>query len=111
MASLVPRPLPGLSCSCGEPIFLEAGEIKSGNGLGTRLATNFGPYEEVTNLKHSGTAWNHRKRTNRPYPGGVASRLSIITFVAMVMAINMAILLLQITQISNMKVIGFMVDF
>ena len=27
------------------------------------------------------------------------------------MPINMTILLLQITQISNMKVIGFMVDF
>ena len=58
-----------------------------------------------------GTAWNHRKHTNRPYPGDVASRLSIINFVAMVMPINMTILLLQITQISNMKVIGFMVDF
>ena len=109
MASVVPRPLPDLSCSSGEPIFLEGGGIKSGSGLGMRLATHYAPYEEVT--KHSGTAWNHRKRTNSPYPGGAASRLSIINFVAMVMPINMTIFLLQITQISNMKVIGFMVDF
>ena len=38
MASVVPRPLPDLSCSRGEPIFLEGGEIKSGSGLGMRLA-------------------------------------------------------------------------
>ena len=45
---LVPRPLPDvLSCSHGEPIFLKGGEIKSGSGLGTRLATNYAPYEEV----------------------------------------------------------------
>ena len=48
MASLVPRPLPDLSCSRGEPIFLEGGEIKSGSGLGTGLATHYAPYEEVT---------------------------------------------------------------
>ena len=48
MASVVPRPLPDLSCSSGEPIFLEAGEIKSGSGFGTRLATHYAPYEEVT---------------------------------------------------------------
>ena len=36
MTSLVPRPLPDLFCSRGEPIFLEGGEIKSGSGLGTR---------------------------------------------------------------------------
>ena len=53
MASLVPRPLPDLSCSRGEPIFLEGGEIKSGSGLGTRLATHYAPYEEVTKtLRH-----------------------------------------------------------
>ena len=50
MASLVPRPLPDLSCSHGEPIFLEGGEIKSGSGLGTRLATHYAPYEEVTKM-------------------------------------------------------------
>ena len=41
MASLVPRPLPDLSCSHGEPIYLEGSEIKSGSGLGTRLATHY----------------------------------------------------------------------
>ena len=53
MASLVPRPLPDLSCSRGEPISLKGGEIKSGSGLGTRLATHYAPYEEVTKtLRH-----------------------------------------------------------
>ena len=53
MASVVPRPLPDLSCSRGEPIFLEGGEIKSGSGLGMRLATHYAPYEEVTKtLRH-----------------------------------------------------------
>ena len=33
--------------------FLEGGEIKSGSGLGTRLATHYAPYEEVTKtLRH-----------------------------------------------------------
>ena len=66
-------------------------------------------------LLHQERSWwlvlSQGQHTNRPYPGDVASRLSIINFVAMVMPINMTILLLQITQISNMKVIGFMVDF
>ena len=70
--------------------FLRGGEIKSGSGLGMRLATHCAPYEEVT--KTLSTAWSHRKRTNSPYPGCVASRLSIINFVAMVMPINMTIL-------------------
>ena len=54
MASVVPRPLPDLSCSHGEPIFLEGGgEIKSGSGLGMRLVTHYAPYEEVTKtLRH-----------------------------------------------------------
>ena len=53
MASVIPRPLPDLSCSRGEPIFLEGGEIKSGSGLGMRLATHYAPYEEVTKtLRH-----------------------------------------------------------
>ena len=47
MASLVPRPLPDFILQPGEPIFLEGGDIKSGSGLGTRLATNYAPYEEV----------------------------------------------------------------
>ena len=48
MASVVPRPLPDLSCSHGEPIFLEGGKIKSGSGLGMRLATHYAPFEENT---------------------------------------------------------------
>ena len=42
---------------------------------------------------------------------GVASRLATVIYVAMVMPIYMTIHTVQITQISNMKVIGFMVDF
>ena len=64
MASLVPRPLPDLSCSRGEPIFLEGGEIKSGSGLGMRLATNYAAYEEV--MKHSATAWKQAFMENTP---------------------------------------------
>ena len=42
----------------------------------------------------------------------VASRLATVIYVAMVMPIfYMTIHTVQITQISNMKVIGFMVDF
>ena len=47
----------------------------------------------------------------RPYPGGVASRLATVINVAVAMQFNMTILIAQMTQISNMKVIGFMVDF
>jgi len=53
MAGVVPRPLPDLSCSCGELIFLEGSGIKSGSGLGMRLATHYARYEEVTKtLRH-----------------------------------------------------------
>ena len=45
--------------------------------------------------------------SNRHYPGGVASRLATVIYVAMVMPIR----IVQMTQISNMKVIGPMVDF
>ena len=54
-----------LSSSRGEPIFLEGSEIKSGSGLGTRLATNYAPYEEVMKtLSHWLETSLHRKRTN-----------------------------------------------
>ena len=54
-----------LSCSHGEPIFLKDGEIKSGSGLGMRLATNYAPYEEVMKtLSHCLETSLHRKRTN-----------------------------------------------
>ena len=39
-----------LSCSHGEPIFLEGGDIKAGSGLGMTLATNYTPYEEVMKI-------------------------------------------------------------
>ena len=55
MASLVPRPLPDFILQPWRTHFLEGGEIKSGSGLGMRLATNYAPYEEV--MKHSATAW------------------------------------------------------
>ena len=46
---------------------------------------------------------------SKPYPGSVASRLLCqyhgnVNF-------DMTILIVQMTQISNMKVIGFMIDF
>ena len=54
-----------LSCSHGEPIFLEGSEIKSGSALGMRLATNYAPYEEVMKtLSHCLETSLHRKRTN-----------------------------------------------
>ena len=43
----------------------------------------------------------------RPFHVGVASRLATAIYVAMVTSIYMTIM----TQISNMKVIGLMVDF
>ena len=65
MASLVPRPLPDFILQPGEPIFLEGGDIKSGSGLGTRLATNYAPYEEVMKtLSHCLETSLHGKRTN-----------------------------------------------
>ena len=55
-----------LSCSHGEPIFLEGGEIKSGSSLGMRLATNYAPYEEVMKtLSHCLETSLHRKCTNQ----------------------------------------------
>jgi len=54
-----------LFCSRGEPIFLAGSDIKSGSGLGTRLATNYAPYEEVMKtLSHCLETSLHRKRTN-----------------------------------------------
>ena len=47
---------------------------------------------------------------NRGSAGGVASRLATAICVAMVMPI-LTILIIQMTQISNVKVIGLMVDF
>ena len=64
MASLVPRPLPDFILQPGEPIFLEGGDINSGSGLGTRLATNYAPYEEV--MKTSATAWKQAIMENAP---------------------------------------------
>ena len=42
---------------------------------------------------------------------GVASRLATVIYVAMVMPTLYDNSYVQITQMSNMKVIGFMVDF
>ena len=75
MASLVPRPLPDFSCSRGEPIFLEGGEIKSGSGLGTRLAIHYAPYEEVTKtLRHCPEEVRHSDVT-----AGVKRAWNVIT--------------------------------
>ena len=38
--------------------------IKSGSGLGARLATHYAPYEEV--MKHSGIAWKQAFIENVP---------------------------------------------
>ena len=55
-----------LSCSHGEPIFLEDGDIKSGSGLGTRLATNYTPYEELMKtLSHCLETCLHRTHQYR----------------------------------------------
>ena len=48
---------------------------------------------------------------NRGSVVGVASRLATIIYVAMVMPVLYDNSYSPITQISNMKVIGFMVDF
>ena len=66
MASLVPRPLPDFILpSRGEPIFLKGGDIKSESSLGTRLATNYAPYEEVMKtLSHYVETSLHGKCTN-----------------------------------------------
>ena len=42
---------------------------------------------------------------------GVASRLATVIYVAMVIQFYMTIRTVQITQITNMKFIGLMVDF
>ena len=59
-----PKATPRFYPADGEPIFLEGGGIKSGSGLGMRLATNYAPYEEV--MKHSATAWKQAFMENAP---------------------------------------------
>ena len=90
-------------------------ELWSYNLHGLLLANAFLSVNSTNQISKTGLLLGMGKLNDfsscRPYAGGVASRLATAIYVAMVTPNLYDILIVQMTQISKVKIIAIMVDY